>query len=161
MLKKKWAEKNVNIYDLKRIRYFRALKKCRGKRACKIAAKRYNVRMNYLKQVDNISKSIFGISVDTLVDAKKHDKYDFSLGRALAKAWLTNCGPLKESFWAKFPYMMDKINSYSHIQRINHLKGLAKKCAETRIAEANKKATEIKAKAEIKAEAVKAAPAFI
>jgi hypothetical protein len=57
--------------------------------------------------------------------------------------------------------MMDKIQNYNHAQRLNHLKGLAKRCTETRISEAHKKAAEIKAKAHKKAEAVKASPAFI
>ena len=71
---------------------------------------RYNKRHNYKRKVDSIFNEVFDIPLDTLIDSKMHVKMNYNMGRQLCKVWEKKCGPLKESFWAKFPHMMDAIS---------------------------------------------------
>lgn len=54
----------------------------------------------------------------------------------LCKVWEKKCGPLKEHFWTKLPFMLDAVNKMDSTQIYNHIKGLEKKCSAQRTANA-------------------------
>lgn len=74
---------------------------------------------------------MLGIKLDTSVEGVKHTM-NFALARQLCKVWEKKCGPLKQEFWKKMPFMVDAFNKLDSKSKIKAIKSIEKKCATAR-----------------------------